>query len=66
MYCYTTMSFGLKNVGATYQRAIQAYFKRQLNKNVKAYVDDVVVMTRNSDTLITDLEETFASLPEYR
>jgi hypothetical protein len=65
-YCYTTMSFGLKNVGATYQRAIQACFKRQLNKNVEAYVDDVVVKTRNSDTLIADLEETFASLREYR
>jgi hypothetical protein len=65
-YCYTTMSFGLKNVGATYQRAIQACFKKQLNKNVKAYVDDVVVKTQNSDTLITDLEETFASLREYR
>jgi hypothetical protein len=65
-YCYTTMSFGLKNAGATYQRAIQACFKRQLNKNVKAYVDDVVIKTRNSDTLITDLEETFASLREYR
>jgi hypothetical protein len=35
-YCYTTMSFGLKNAGATYQRAIQACFKRQLNKNVEA------------------------------
>jgi hypothetical protein len=35
-YCYTTMLFGLKNASATYQRAIQAYFKRQLNKNVKA------------------------------
>jgi hypothetical protein len=65
-YCYMTMSFGLKNASATHQRAIQACFKRQLNKNVKAYVDDVVVKTRNSDTLIADLEETFASLREYR
>jgi hypothetical protein len=56
----------LKNAGTTYQRAIQARFKRQLNKNVEAYVDDVVVKTKNSDTLIADLEETFASLREYR
>jgi hypothetical protein len=60
------MSFRLKNTGATYQRAIQACFKRQLNKNVEAYVDDVIVKTRNSSTLIDDLEETFASLREYR
>jgi hypothetical protein len=65
-YCYTTMSFGMKNAGATYQQAIQACFKRQLNKNVEAYVDDMVVNTRNSETLIADLEETFASLREYR
>jgi hypothetical protein len=65
-YYYTKMSFGLKNAGAMYQRAIQASFKRQLNKNVKAYVDDVVVNPRNSDTLIADLEETFVSLREYR
>jgi hypothetical protein len=54
-YCYTIMSFGLKNIGATYQRAIQACFKRQLNKNVEAYVDDVVVIletpTRSSPIL---------------
>jgi hypothetical protein len=65
-YCYTTLSFGLKNAGATYQRAIQACFKRQLNKNIEAYVDDMVVKTRNSDKLIADHEETFASLREYR
>jgi hypothetical protein len=29
-------------------------------------VDDVVVKTRNSDTLIAGLEETFASLREYQ
>jgi hypothetical protein len=66
LYCYMTMSFGLNNASATYQRAIQACFKRQLNKNVEAYMDDVVVKTRNSSTLIADLEETFASLREYR
>jgi hypothetical protein len=60
------MSFGLKNAGATYQRAIQACFKKQLNKNVEAYMDDVVVKIRNFDTLIADLEETFASLREYQ
>jgi hypothetical protein len=60
------MSFGLKNAGATYQQAIQACFKRQLNKNVEPYVDDVVVNTRKSDMLIADLEETFTSLREYR
>jgi hypothetical protein len=29
-------------------------------------VDDVVVKTINSDTLIVDIEENFASLREYR
>jgi hypothetical protein len=39
------MSFRLKNTSATYRRAIQACFKKLLNKNVEAYVDDVVVKT---------------------
>jgi hypothetical protein len=59
------MSFGLKNAGATNQRAIHACFKMQLNKNIEPYMDDMVDKTRNSDTLIADLEETFASLREY-
>jgi hypothetical protein len=33
---------------------------------VEAYVDDVIVKTRNSNTLITDFEETLASLREYQ
>jgi hypothetical protein len=44
-YCYTTMSFGLKNAGATYQRAIQACLNEQISCNAEAYVDDVVVKT---------------------
>jgi hypothetical protein len=46
-YAYKTMSFRLKNAGATYQRAIQMCFADQLHRNVEAYVDDVVIKTRN-------------------
>jgi hypothetical protein len=61
-YAYKTMSFGLKNAGATYQRVIQMCFADQLHHNVEAYVDDVVIKIRNLDDLIADLEETFSSL----
>jgi hypothetical protein len=37
----------------------------QLHQNVGAYVDDVVIKTRDSDDLITDLEETFSSLRRF-
>src|SRR5688572_21405424 len=60
------MSFGLKNAGATYQRAIQMCFEKQLHRNVEAYVDDVVVKTTNQEELIADLEETFSSLRAFR
>jgi hypothetical protein len=60
------MSFGLKNAGATYQRAIQMSFADQLHRNVEAYVDDVVIKTRESSDLIADLEETFSSLCRFR
>jgi hypothetical protein len=65
-YAYKTMSFGLKNAGATYQRAIQMCFADQLHRNVEAYVDDVVIKTKNPDGLIADLEETFSSLRRFR
>jgi hypothetical protein len=60
------MSFGLKNAGATYQSAIQMCFADQLHRNIEAYVDDVVIKTRNPDDLIADLEETFSSLRRFR
>jgi hypothetical protein len=60
------MSFGLKNAGATYQRAIQMCFANQLHWNVEAYVDDVVIKTRVSSDLIADLEETFSSLRRFQ
>jgi hypothetical protein len=60
------MSFGLKNAGATYQRAIQLCLADQLHCNVEAYVGDVVIKTRAHDELIPDLEETFNSLRKFQ
>jgi hypothetical protein len=65
-YCYATMSFGLKNTGATYQRAIQACLSKQIGENVEAYVDDVIVKTKDPSTLIADLQQTFDSLRKYQ
>jgi hypothetical protein len=65
-YAYKTMSFGLKNAGATYQHAIQMCFMDQMHWNVEAYVDDVVIKTRASNDLIADLEETFSSPRRFR
>jgi hypothetical protein len=66
IYCYTAMTFGLKNVGATYQKAIQKCLESQIAKNVEAYVNDVVVKTTNEDDLIAHLAQTFANLRHYR
>jgi hypothetical protein len=66
IYCYTTMTFGLKNTGVTYQKAIQKCLESQIGDNIKVYVDDVVVKTMAEDYLIADLAQTFANLRRYR
>jgi hypothetical protein len=65
VYCYTTMPFGLKNAGATYQRCMQACLKEQIGRNIEVYVDDIVIKTVKADSLLDDLQETFANLDHY-
>jgi hypothetical protein len=66
IYYYKVMTFVLKNVGETYQKAIQKCLKSQIGKNIEAYVDDVVVKTTEEDKLIVDLTETFTNLREFQ
>ena len=40
------MPFGLKNARSTYQRMVTRMFKAQLSKNVKAYIDDMIVKSK--------------------
>jgi hypothetical protein len=62
VYCYICMPFGLKNAGATFQRLMRKALGAQIGRNAEAYVDDIIVKTRESRTFIEDLEETFANL----
>jgi hypothetical protein len=61
-YYYVTIPFGLKNAGATYQQTMQQCLRGQIGRNMHAYMDDVVVKTKQSGTLLDDLKETFANL----
>nr|XP_040243870.2 uncharacterized protein LOC120963323 [Aegilops tauschii subsp. strangulata] len=65
-YCYITTSFGLKNVGATFQRCMQKCLLPQIGQNVHVYVEDIVVKTKQHLTLLADLKETFTNLRQYQ
>nr|ABA93782.1 retrotransposon protein, putative, Ty3-gypsy subclass [Oryza sativa Japonica Group] len=66
VFCYIKMPFGLVTAGNTFQRTVQGALNDQLGNNVEAYVDDIVVKTKTSDSLIDDLRETFDNLRRYR
>src|SRR3954465_5707705 len=66
VFCYRTMPFGLKNIGATYQWMMQACLRDQIGRNVQVYVDDIFIKTYRPRMLLDDLRETFAALNNYR
>ena len=48
---YTVMPFGLKNVGAIYQRTMIAIFHDMMHREMEDYVDDIVESQRLGQTL---------------
>lgn len=55
LYCDKIMPFGLKNVGATYQRLCP----------VEVYVNDMLVKSKDEANHLDDLKETFSTLRSY-
>nr|GEV76661.1 reverse transcriptase domain-containing protein [Tanacetum cinerariifolium] len=64
IFCYIKMPFGLRNAGATYQRLVDKAFHKQIGRNLKVYVDDLVIKSRMKDEIVRDIEETFKTLRE--
>ena len=65
-YHYKVMSFGLKNVGSTYQRMMTRIFESQLGKNIEIYIDDMVVKSKVVSEHLGDLGNIFEVLRKYK
>ncbi|GJV07425.1 reverse transcriptase domain-containing protein [Tanacetum coccineum] len=62
VFCYTKMSFSLKNAGATYQRLVDKAFEKQIGRNLEVYVDDLVIKSHMEREILRDIGETFHNL----
>ena len=65
-YHYTVMPFGLKNVGATYQRMITRMFRDIIGFTVKVYINDMVVKSKQEARHIEDLWGVFEVLRQHK
>ncbi|KAG8474235.1 hypothetical protein CXB51_033721 [Gossypium anomalum] len=64
-FCYKVMPFGLKNAGATYQRAMVTLFHGMMHKEIKVYVDDMIAKSRTKKEHIEVLRKLFLRLRKF-
>jgi hypothetical protein len=59
LFEYVVMTFGLKNEGATYQRAMNYIYHDLIGKLVEIYIDDLVVKSTSTGGHLEDLRQVF-------
>ena len=65
IFCYKVMPFGLKNAGATYQRAMTIVLDGLLYVIVECYIDDIVVKSKREEDHMKHLAMVFERLREH-
>ncbi|PKI48636.1 hypothetical protein CRG98_030964 [Punica granatum] len=55
-FCYKVMHFGLKNAGATYQRAMVTLFHDSMHKEIEVYVDDMIAKSKEGEDHLVNLK----------
>ena len=58
LFEWIVMTFGLKNAGATYQRAMNYIFHELIGKIMEICIDDVVVKSKGNCEHLADLRKT--------
>ena len=56
---WLVMPFGLKNIGATYQKTMNAIFHDMLNHHMEIYIDDIVVKSKKVIEHVNHLRKSF-------
>jgi hypothetical protein len=59
------MTFGLKNAGATYQRAMNLIFHDLLGVILEVYIDDVVIKSAGLDHRLADSRLALERMRKY-
>ena len=59
------MTFGLKNVGATYQRAMNLIFHDLLGVILEVYMDDIVIKSAGLGNHLADLRLPLERMRQY-
>ena len=60
------MPFGLKNARATYQRMMTRMFEPQSEKNIKIYIDNMLVKSKLESEHVNDLGNIFETLRRHK
>jgi hypothetical protein len=58
LFEWIVMTFGLKNAGATYQRAMNYIFHELIGKILEIYIDDVVIKSLDHESHLDDVRKT--------
>ncbi|PKI48973.1 hypothetical protein CRG98_030640 [Punica granatum] len=65
-FCYRVMPFGLKNVGATYQKAMVTLFHDMMHKEIEVYVDDMIAKSKEGEDHLVNLKRFFDRHKKYK
>ena len=60
------MPFGLKNVGVTYQRVMNAIFHDMLGHHIEVYIDDIVVKSKRVSKHVDHVRKIFERMRHRR
>ena len=61
LFEWVVMTFGLKNVGATNQRAMNYIFHKLIGRIVEIYIDDVIVKSKGYKEHLADLRRLWSA-----